>query len=341
MIGRLIANIEGLSLTEDDKAFVLHPQLAGIIFFSRNFQETEQFKSLVLQIRHLRPELILAIDQEGGRVQRIKSPLSILPPLGNCAAIEDLNERKQWLQQHAWLMASEIHSLDIDLSFAPVLDLNHQSSDIIGNRSISDDPNTLIELAQSYLLGMKQAGMVATGKHFPGHGYVALDSHLELPHDQRELARIEQADLMIFNQLLSKLPMIMTAHIVYSAIEPKPVTFSSFWLEDYLKTQQGYQGIVISDDLNMQGATTYIPDPAEKALSALHAGCDLILNCNNRAASYQILDQMDSAQITPLPQQQASQLRTAKGWCWDVFENDSKRRKTQNQLQIQQNIKNH
>ncbi len=332
MLGRLIADIPGLELTPEDKEFILHPQLGGLIFFARNIESIEQLKSLIVQIRHLRPELILAIDQEGGRVQRIKEPLTVLPPLAEGIKQPSREAAASWLTTHAWLMASEILSLDIDISFSPVLDLNLGHSEIIGNRAISGDPAELIELAQAYLLGMEQAGMAATGKHFPGHGYVTPDSHLELPVDDRELRDIEQRDLNVFLHLLPTLPALMTAHIVYENIAPEPVAFSNFWVEHYLKKTHAYSGIVFSDDLNMVGATAYIPDPKDKALTALNAGCDVLLNCNNRETSNLMLEAMESSQITKLPEQQANTLRCARGWHWEAFSTSSERIEAQKKL---------
>jgi beta-N-acetylhexosaminidase len=332
LTGRVIIDIAGTSLTDEDRQLMLHPALGGLIFFSRNIQDIPQLQALIAEIRAIRPELILCIDQEGGRVQRLREPLTRLPALQRCEKVwqQDADKGEQLAEALGWLMASEILSLDIDLSFAPVLDLDRQISEVIGDRAFSADMDCLHALACAYLAGMRRAGMAATGKHFPGHGGVAPDSHAMLPYDDRPFDEIADNDLLIFQRLLPQLPALMTAHIIFQHVDDQPVAFSAYWLKTLLREQLGYQGLVFCDDLNMAGAKEWISDPVERGQRALAAGCDLLLLCNHREDAKLLLEGLRDA--SPFPLAQRPLLRRAQGWHWNRFEHSSERQAAQQMI---------
>jgi beta-N-acetylhexosaminidase len=233
---------------------------------------------------------LIAVDQEGGRVQRFQQGFTRLPPAANYAQSPELAEPA------GWLMAAELLAVGVDFSFAPVLDIDCGVSEIIGNRSFSTDPTLATRLSSSFRKGMKAAGMAATGKHFPGHGAVALDSHLTLPVDERDLDAIRTKDLTPFKQLIEDgLEGIMPAHVLYPKIDPNPAGFSPFWIQQILRKELNFNGTVFSDDLSMEGAAS-VGDFPERARLAQRAGCDMILVCNNPAAAEQVLDALPVAQ---------------------------------------------
>ncbi len=288
--GPVIADLGGLTLTSEEKHLLLDPYLGGIILFSRNYQNIPQLKSLILAIRAIRPELLICVDQEGGRVQRLIQEFTPLPPLHTIGQYLDsmnLDSAKKLANLLGYLMAKEVRAIGIDLSFAPVLDLNRGISDIIGNRAIHRDPSKVYELALHYIQGMHQAGMPATGKHFPGHGSVQLDSHLALPMDNRDFDEIEE-DMFPFAKLALKLDAIMPAHIVFPKIDANPVGFSALWLKQILRKTLQFDGVIFSDDLTMEGAAG-IGDYPTRAKAALEAGCDFILVCNHPEGARAVL----------------------------------------------------
>ena len=287
----LMLDLEGLQVSDVEKDLLAHPGTGGLILFSRNYQDRQQLAELVHQIRTVRPEILIAVDQEGGRVQRFRDGFVRLPPMAALGRRYD--QSPQAAVEEAVLlgelMASELTELDIDLSFAPVLDLDYGTSTVIGDRSFHGDADAMISLAGAFIDGMSAAGMAATGKHFPGHGHVVADSHLELPVDPRPLAEIEAADLRPFVALAQKLDGIMPAHVIYSAVENQTAGFSRYWLQTRLREQMGFRGVIFSDDLSMAGAHGVGGYP-ERARAALEAGCDMVLACNNRAGAEQVLD---------------------------------------------------
>ena len=280
----LMLDLEGLQVSDVEKDLLTHPGTGGLILFTRNYQDRQQLAELVRQIRAVRPEILIAVDQEGGRVQRFRDGFVRLRRYDQApqAAVADAALLGE-------LMASELTELDIDLSFAPVLDLDYGTSTVIGDRSFHGDADAMIALASAFIDGMSAAGMAATGKHFPGHGHVVADSHLELPVDPRPLAEIEAADLRPFVALAQKLDGIMPAHVIYSAVENQTAGFSRYWLQTRLREQMGFRGVIFSDDLSMAGAHGVGGYP-ERARAALEAGCDMVLACNNRAGAEQVLD---------------------------------------------------
>lgn len=298
--GPVMCDLEGLVLTSAEKDLLQHPLVGGIILFARNYASPAQVRELTASIRALRPELLIAVDQEGGRVQRFREGFTRLPPmqeLGN--RYRQQGERALDLARDCgWVMASEVRSCGVDLSFAPVLDVDCNYSSIIGNRSFSDRADEVIAVASAFIDGMHQAGMGAVGKHFPGHGAVIADSHLETPYDDRDYAAIEARDMLPFIKLIEKLDGIMPAHLVYSKLCTKPAVFSEFWLKNILRQQLGFKGVIFSDDLCMEGAAMIGSYP-QRAREALDAGCDMILVCNNRAASLEIIHYLEKEPFSP------------------------------------------
>lgn len=284
-IGPIMIDIEGLALSSYEADKVKHPNTGAIILFARNYESPDQVETLIQTIRKARNgPILIAVDQEGGRVQRFKSGLTHLPPACCYAGHPHSAEAA------GWLMASELLALGVDFSFAPVLDVDCGISQIIGNRSFSQNPLIATQAASAFRKGMHSAGMAATGKHFPGHGAVVLDSHLALPIDERELDEIRAKDLMPFKQLIAEgLEAIMPAHVVYPKVDDKPAGFSSTWLQTILRKELQFNGAIFSDDLSMEGAA-WAGDFPERARKAQAAGCDMILVCNNPSAAEQVLD---------------------------------------------------
>ena len=291
----LMLDIDGLELTADDKELLQHPGTGGLIFFSRNFSSREQITALAKSIRAVRPDILIAVDQEGGRVQRFRDGFVRIPPmrmLGNTYE-KDQQMGLQHAQLLGGLMAAELVSCGIDISFAPVLDLDFGQSSVIGDRSFHADPFRATQLAGAFIDGMASAGMAATGKHFPGHGFVKADSHLELPVDTREFSEIESQDIVPFKVLAAKLAGIMPAHVVYEKVAAEPAGFSPFWLQKILRQQLGFKGVIFSDDLAMEGAAS-VGSYAQRTEAALSAGCDMVLVCNDRAGAIETLQCLES-----------------------------------------------
>lgn len=284
-IGPVMLDIADLTLATDEKELIKHPNTGAVILFSRNFQSPQQVAELIRSIRAARDgDILIAVDQEGGRVQRFQTGFTRLPAVARFAQHPELAESA------GWLMAAELLAVGVDFSFAPVLDVDCGISEIIGDRSFSRDPHQVIQLANLFRMGMKYAGMAATGKHFPGHGAVAADSHLALPVDERDLDTIRNHDLLPFKHLImAGLEAVMLAHIVYPNIDAQAAGFSPFWIQQILRQELKFDGVVFSDDLSMEGAAS-VGGFAERARLAQAAGCDMILVCNNPKAAEEVLD---------------------------------------------------
>jgi len=295
--GPIMLDVAGLTLTEHERDIINHPNTGAVILFSRNYESPAQVTKLIGSIRAARNgDILIAVDQEGGRVQRFRNGFTRLPPAAYYANQPDMAEAA------GWLMAMELLAVGVDFSFAPVLDIDCGVSEIIGDRSFSTDAELATHLSSLFRKGMNEAGMAATGKHFPGHGAVALDSHLTLPVDERDLDSIRAKDLQPFAQLINEgLEAIMPAHVVYPQIDPNPAGFSSFWLQDILRGELGFNGTIFSDDLSMEGAAS-VGDFPERARQAQQAGCDMILVCNNPVAAEQVLNALPVT-ADPLRQQ--------------------------------------
>jgi len=287
----VILDVVGYELNEQEKEVLAHPLVAGVILFTRNFYNIKQLKELIQQIRfYAKNEIIIGVDHEGGRVQRFKDGFTSLPSAGDLLLHNSMQDAKDLAYASGWVMASELITNDIDFSFAPVLDINGVS-DVIGRRAFSEEPEQVIALATTYLSAMKATGMASTGKHFPGHGSVKADSHVALPVDSRSKTEIFNSDLLPFKALIEvgALTAVMPSHVVYEQCDEQPAGFSSYWLQTILRQQLGFNGVIISDDLSMHGAS-FVGNHVTRAKSALAAGCDLILACNDSDAAISILD---------------------------------------------------
>lgn len=290
MLGPVIVDLVGKELSQVEAELIQHPHVGGIIFFSRNYENAEQMAELVQAVRGRRPNLLLAIDQEGGRVQRLREGFTRLPALqqlGDC--YRHSPERAAPIVKSAgWLMAAELRSVGIDISFAPVLDADDSFSQVIGDRSFGNDIELVIAAGKHYLDGMAEAGMKATAKHFPGHGAVSADSHLALPVDERDFETVKASDMRTFHALLPRMGAVMPAHILFKNIDSRPVGCSSYWLKQVLRRQLGFGGVIFSDDLSMAGAE-FSGSYSERAVAALTAGCDAVLVCNQPDKAAEVL----------------------------------------------------
>ncbi|QSX32411.1 beta-N-acetylhexosaminidase [Shewanella avicenniae] len=290
----LMLDIEGTTLQADEADVLQHPAVGGLILFSRNYQHRQQLNELIAAIRAVKPEIIIAVDHEGGRVQRFRDGFTQIPAMGDILpAAKDLAEAQRWAKSLGFLMATELLACDIDLSFAPVLDLNGVS-EVIGTRSFSAKPDEVIALASAFIDGMAQTGMAAVGKHFPGHGSVVADTHHASAIDPRELAAISAQDMLPFKQLINeqKVQGIMPAHVIYSAVDNQPAGFSEFWLQQVLRHQLNFNGVIFSDDLGMKGAAV-AGDYRARAHAALNAGCNMVLVCNDPQGARSLLNDFD------------------------------------------------
>lgn len=290
MSGRLMLDVQGTALTDEEREILKHPEVGGLILFTRNYQNKAQLKALIDDIRQQQPEIIIAVDHEGGRVQRFREGFVRLPPMGALAALWQKEPQRalSMASNVGWLMASELIELDIDISFAPVLDLNWARSEIIGDRSFGNAPDQVIALTQAFMQGMHEAGMAATGKHFPGHGWVVADSHVDIPRDERSREALE-VDMAPFRALVDAgLDAIMPAHVIYEQVDSRPAGFSPYWLQAVLREELGFQGVIFSDDLTMEGAA-FAGGYAQRAEAALAAGCDMVLVCNNAQGGREVL----------------------------------------------------
>ncbi len=319
-IGPVILDVQGHTLTPEDIEILNHPHVGGVIFFSRNYESRAQLSELAKHIKSIRPNLVLCVDQEGGRVQRFVKECTKLPNLSVLGELYDaktypLAKVQEIAEKLGYLMALEVRSLGVDLSFAPVLDVDIGVSEIMKGRCFSKDPKLAALLAISYVKGMNKAGMKATGKHFPGHGSVAADSHLALPEDKRTFAQI-QNDILPFKSLIEfGISAIMPAHIVYPNIDPYPVGFSAYWLQSVLRQKLNFKGAIISDDLTMEGASG-IGNYARRAHIALDAGCDFILVCNNRQGAFEVLQGLHQNHHEPTQKRRLSLLAQGDTPVW-------------------------
>ncbi|MGQ0286431.1 beta-N-acetylhexosaminidase [Pasteurellaceae bacterium 22721_9_1] len=297
----LLIDLKGQQLESQEIELLEHPLVAGLILFSRNFYDREQIQALIKEVRQrVKKPLLITVDQEGGRVQRFREGFTALPAMQSFAEIYDDPFQQEILAQQAgWQMAAEMTALDIDLSFAPVLDMGHQCK-AIGDRSFHCELQHTLRLATAFIKGMKQVGMASTGKHFPGHGHVIADSHLETPYDERPSAVIFAQDIQPFQQLIQQnlLDAIMPAHVIYTNCHDQPASGSTFWLQQILRQQLGFNGAIFSDDLGMKGAS-FMGDFVSRCEKALSAGCDLLLLCNEPEGVEQVLDNLKLAENPP------------------------------------------
>jgi len=291
-LGPIMMDLSGFKLTEIEKIQLIKPSIGGVILFKRNYQNINQVKALIGKIRKLNPKLLIAVDHEGGRVQRFKEGFTPLPAMAKLGEFYDFYPEKAIEQAFSCgcILATELLEIDVDFSFTPVLDLNYgHSSAAIGDRAFHSKPEVVIKLAGALIKGVHEAGMKCVGKHFPGHGYVELDSHKDFPIDERPMSEIRN-DMLCFKELINHgLDAIMPAHILYPQVDEKPSVFSSKWIKDILKVQLGFSGLVFSDDLSMQGAH-FIKDITERVQVSLESGCDMVLICNHPELIEKVID---------------------------------------------------
>lgn len=287
-IAPLMLDFDGIELSAEERELLQHPLTGGVILFSRNYESIEQLEQLIKAIRQSTSnEILISVDHEGGRVQRFRSEFTELPAIATLSE-QDHSEQKSY--RHGWLMAAEVRAMGIDFSFAPVLDINYGVSEVIGDRAFNEDPQIISLLATEYIKGMRDAGMASTGKHFPGHGAVTEDSHHEIPKDSRSREEIWNADIIPFADLITAgLDAVMPAHVIYSEIDDMPAGFSKYWLQQILREQLKFDGVIFSDDLTMEGASV-MGGYTERAEAAMEAGCDMILVCNNRKGAIEVID---------------------------------------------------
>lgn len=304
-LGPLMIDLLGKELLDDERELLKHPLVGGIILFTRNFESRAQVEQLIAEVRAVRtPPLLVAVDYEGGRVQRFRKDFTVLPPMRLIGQEYDRDPQAglQLAQQAGWLLAAELRAVGIDLSFGPVVDLDYGASSVIGDRALHREARVVGELAVAMMHGMRDAGMCAVAKHFPGHGAVVADSHVALPVDRRRYVDMGN-DIHPYQRLIdNQLPAVMAAHVVFEQVDDVPASFSRKWLVDELRMKLGFTGAVFSDDLSMEGASIMGPMP-QRARKALAAGCDMVLICNNRDAALATLRDMttDPNPFTPDP----------------------------------------
>ncbi|MBI4195949.1 MAG: beta-N-acetylhexosaminidase [Betaproteobacteria bacterium] len=297
-LGPVMLDIEGPELTAGDRRRLLHPTAGGMILFTRNYESPEQLARLTSEVHALRhPALLIAVDHEGGRVQRFRQGFTAIPPMRELGRIWDVDSHRAGRLAHdvGLVLAAELRAHGVDFSFAPVLDVDHGVSGVIGDRAFHSDPKVIAELARALARGFRLGGMGAVGKHFPGHGHVPADSHLEVPVDDRPFTEIEEHDLVPFRRLIRDgLAGIMPAHVIYPRVDRRPAGFSATWLKKILRGDLGFDGVVFSDDLSMEGAKV-AGGVVERAEAALEAGCDMLLLCNDPDGVDRLLGGLDHA----------------------------------------------
>jgi beta-N-acetylhexosaminidase len=310
-LGPLMVDIAGTELTPEDLQVLSHPLVGSVILFSRNYRDVAQVSSLTAAIRAVRsPALLVAVDHEGGRVQRFRDGFTRLPPARTLGRRydEDRREGLSLSKAAGWLMASELRAVGVDFSFAPCIDLDYGVSEIIGDRAFHRDPDAVAALAAAYMSGMRDAGMAAVAKHFPGHGAVIADSHVALPVDRRKFVDLE-ADIRPYRLLIeNNLAGVMGAHVVFPAVDPFPASLSRRWISGVLRGEMGFHGCVFADDLSMAGAAAF-GGVIERAELAFAAGCDVLPICNNRQAVKSVLDHFGPDLGSPASQARVVRMR--------------------------------
>lgn len=319
-LGPLMIDLEGLELSDEEEQWLREPAVGGVILFTRNYRDLDQLGRLTRAIRALRsPGLLIAVDQEGGRVQRFKDPFTRLPPMRTLGHQydEDPGRALATARRLGWLMAAELRALDIDLSFAPVVDLDRGLAEVIGDRAFHDDAEIVARLACEFAAGAKQAGMAVVAKHFPTHAGAIADSHTSLAVDSRPYAEMLD-DLLPYRRLIAHgLLGVMAAHVSFPAMDPQPASFSSWWLKGQLRGELGFGGAILSDDLAMAGAGIG-GSCADRAVIALGAGCDMVLLCNRREEIPATIERLNRVS-NPSSQLHLVRLRGQQPAVWDTL----------------------
>ena len=330
LFGRLIIDIDGKNLSNDDKTILSSKHIGGLILFSRNFDSYDQLDNLIKEVHLIKENIIIAVDQEGGRVQRFEKEYTKIPSMQDASLFAKENDDKEFIKDLAWLISSELIAVGIDINFAPVLDINRNISSIIGNRSFSNDILEVINNASDYIDGMHEAGMKSTGKHFPGHGNVVEDSHIELPVDERELHELLNEDLKPYIKLSDKLDVIMCAHILFSKVDSKIPSFSDTWINNVLRDKLNYKGLIFSDDLSMLGSGN--ESLSNKVEMSLDAGCDMVIICNDRSGVKEVIEYLDKTDVEQTSG--ISEIKSSKKINWNDLLNNNRA------LAIKEKLKN-
>ena len=300
-LGPVVLDPAGIALNEGDRKRLLHPAAGGVILFAHNFESGAQLAALTAEIRALRtPELLICVDHEGGRVQRFREGFTALPPMRALGVAWDRDRDAAREAAHAagYVIAAELAAHGVDFPFAPVLDLDYGSSSVIGDRALHFDPNAVRALAAQLIKGLAQGGMQAVGKHFPGHGFAALDSHVQVPRDERKVAEIMKKDVAPYRALIEAgLGAVMPAHVIFPKADREPAGYSKYWLQEVLRGKLGFDGLIFSDDLSMEGASTAGGIP-ERARAALAAGCDMVLLCQNPEGQGKLLESLAATPVS-------------------------------------------
>jgi beta-N-acetylhexosaminidase len=290
-----VVDVLGPLLTEEDCARIRHPAAGAVILFARNYENPEQLAKLTADIERQRePALPVCVDHEGGRVQRFRDGFTPIPPMRTLGKLwdRDRDAAKEAASSVGYIIAAELGAHGVDFSFAPVLDLDYGGSSVIGDRALHFDPTAVGALGACLVKGLAQGGVAAVGKHFPGHGYAEADSHVAVPRDERAFKEIARKDMAPYKPVIEAgLAAVMPAHVIYPAVDPQPAGYSAHWLQEVLRKQLGFQGLVFSDDLSMEGAAL-AGGPPQRARAALAAGCDMVLLCNNPAGLDELLDSL-------------------------------------------------
>ena len=297
-LGPAVIDVVGPALTDEDRNRLRHPAAGGVILFARNYENPEQLANLTSEVERLRdPALLICVDHEGGRVQRFREGFSAIPPMRALGKLwdRDRDAARDTARAIAYIVGAELAAHGVDFSFAPVLDLDYGGSSVIGDRALHFDPTAVGALGACVVKGFSDAGMGAVGKHFPGHGYAQADSHVAVPRDERKMVEIQKKDLVPFRMTIEAgLAGVMPAHVIYGQVDPEPAGYSKHWLQEVLRGKLGFQGIIFSDDLSMEGASVAGGVP-ERARAALAAGCDMVLLCNDPAGQDLLLDSLKDA----------------------------------------------
>ena len=301
LIGPLMVDVAGHRLDAEDRQILAHPLVGGVILFTRNYHDPDQLRVLCEEIHTVKtPRPLVAVDHEGGRIQRFRVGFSRIPAMGDLGHryLESAESARASAQQQGQIIGRELGDYGIDLCFAPVLDRDLGVSGVIGDRAFAEDIEIVIDLARAFRRGLNAAGMAATGKHFPGHGAVAADSHLELPIDRRPMAEIEQTELQPFRALIADgIESLMMAHVRYTALDETPASLSARWIGEVLRRQLGFSNALFCDDLSMKGAAV-MGDLEARTRLALQAGCDMLPVCNDRPRVIRLLDGLKDIRVS-------------------------------------------